>query len=64
MSLTQYNSSSTTAVVPLLPQEIETEEQEEAAIKAGCDLLQGFYYYKPMSVAMLERLFEKEKQDG
>ncbi len=38
---------------------IETQEQEEAAIKAGCDLLQGFYYYKPMPVAMLEKLFDK-----
>ena len=38
---------------------IETKEQEEAAIKAGCDLLQGFYYYRPMSVSMLEKLFDK-----
>ena len=38
---------------------IETKEQEEAAIKAGCDLLQGFYYYKPMSVTSLEKLFEE-----
>lgn len=37
---------------------IETKEQEEAAIKAGCDLLQGFYYYKPMSVANLEKILE------
>ena len=37
---------------------IETKEQEEAAIKAGCDLLQGYYYYKPMPVAMLENLFD------
>lgn len=40
---------------------IETKEQEEAAIKAGCDLLQGFYYYKPMSVAMLENLFDNDQ---
>lgn len=37
---------------------IETKEQEDAAIAAGCDLLQGFYYYKPMSVATLENLFD------
>lgn len=37
---------------------IETKEQEEAAIKAGCDLLQGFYYYRPMSVATLEKILE------
>ncbi len=38
---------------------IETKEQEEAAIKAGCDLLQGFYYYKPMPVAKLEKVFNE-----
>ena len=36
---------------------IETKEQEEAVIKAGCDLLQGFYYYRPMPVAQLEKVF-------
>lgn len=39
---------------------IETKEMEEAAIKAGCDFLQGFYYYRPMSVSNLETLFDKE----
>lgn len=39
---------------------IETKEHEEVAINAGCDLLQGYYYYRPMSVAMLERVFEEE----
>ena len=43
---------------------VETKEQEEAAIKAGCDLLQGFYYYRPMSVSMLEKLFEKKEPDS
>ena len=38
---------------------VETKEQEEAAIRAGCDLLQGFYYYRPMPVAMLEKLLDK-----
>lgn len=37
---------------------VETKEQEEAAIKAGCDFLQGFYYYRPMSVATLEKILE------
>ena len=40
---------------------VETKEQEDAAIEAGCDLLQGFYYYKPMSVATLENLFDNAK---
>ena len=38
---------------------VETKEQEEAAIKAGCDLLQGFYYYRPMPVAQLEKVFDE-----
>ena len=37
---------------------IETKEQEQAVVKAGCDYLQGFYYYKPMSVAKLEETFD------
>ena len=38
---------------------VETKEQEEAVIKAGCDMLQGFYYYRPMPVAQLEKVFEE-----
>lgn len=38
---------------------IETKEQEEAVIRAGCDLLQGYYYYRPMPVTTLEKLLEK-----
>ena len=36
---------------------IETEEQERIATEAGCDMLQGFYYYRPMPVAGLEQAF-------
>lgn len=36
---------------------IETEQQKKTAIDAGCDMLQGFYYYRPMPVAELEKLF-------
>ena len=39
---------------------IETKEQEDAVKKAGCDLLQGFYYYKPMPVAQLEKVFNED----
>ena len=38
---------------------IETAEQEAAAIRAGCDLLQGYYYYRPMPVAQLEKVFDE-----
>ena len=39
---------------------VETKQQEAAALRAGCDLLQGFYYYKPMPVAALESLLEQK----
>ena len=42
---------------------VETEAQERAAIKAGCDLLQGYYYYRPMPVAQLEKLLGKDEQE-
>ncbi len=39
---------------------IETEEQKNTVIAAGCDILQGYYLYRPMPVAQLETLFEKQ----
>ena len=38
---------------------IETEEHKKAVVDAGCDMLQGYYFYRPMPVAQLETLFEK-----
>lgn len=38
---------------------IETNEHKEAVITAGCDLLQGHFFYRPMSVLKLETLFER-----
>ena len=43
---------------------VETKEQEEAAIRAGCDLLQGFYYYKPMPAVVLENLLKSEDAEA
>ena len=40
---------------------IETKEQEDAVIAAGCDLLQGYYYYKPMPVSNLEKLLSEKE---
>lgn len=39
---------------------IETEEHKKTAVDAGCDMLQGYYFYRPMPVAKLETLFEKQ----
>jgi EAL domain-containing protein (putative c-di-GMP-specific phosphodiesterase class I) len=39
---------------------IETEEHKKIAEDAGCDMLQGYYFYRPMPVTQLETLFEKQ----
>lgn len=39
---------------------IETEEHRKAVVDAGCDILQGYYFYRPMPVTKLELLFEKQ----
>jgi EAL domain-containing protein (putative c-di-GMP-specific phosphodiesterase class I) len=38
---------------------IETEEHRKQVIKAGCDMVQGYYFYRPMPVTQFETLFEK-----
>ena len=38
---------------------IETEEQKNLVIEAECDMLQGFYFNRPMLVTQFEKLFEK-----
>ncbi len=38
---------------------IETEEHRQTAVRAGCDMLQGYYFSRPMPVAKFETLFEK-----
>ena len=37
---------------------IETKEEERVAVEVGCDMLQGYYYYRPMKVSQLEGLFD------
>lgn len=39
---------------------IETEEHKEKAILAESDMLQGYYFYRPMPVTKFETLFEKQ----
>ena len=38
---------------------IETEEHKKVVVDAGCDMLQGYYFYRPIPVTQLETLFEK-----
>ena len=37
---------------------VETEAQRQAAVEAGCDMMQGFYFYRPMPVPQLETLLD------
>lgn len=39
---------------------VETEFQNELVREAGCDLIQGFYYYKPMEVEQIYQLFAEQ----
>jgi len=38
---------------------IETEQHKRNVVAAGCDIMQGYYFYRPMPVTQLESLFEK-----
>ena len=39
---------------------IETEEHRKNAADAGCDLFQGYYFYRPMPVTQLETLLNNQ----
>lgn len=39
---------------------IETKEYKKIVTDAGCDMLQGYYFYRPMPVTQFEKLFEKQ----
>jgi len=43
---------------------VETKEQVEFLREIGCDLAQGFYYAKPMSISDFESLLEKQAKEG
>ena len=38
---------------------IETEEHKKIVVDAGCDILQGYHFYRPMPVTQFETLFKK-----
>ena len=42
---------------------IETEEQVEVLRRIGCDIIQGFVFYRPMPEDQFEKLL-KEQFDG
>ncbi|MGN0687497.1 MAG: EAL domain-containing protein [Oscillospiraceae bacterium] len=64
--LTDKNKTVITTIVELaknlnfttVSEGVETDEQVEFLRKLGCDLIQGYYYYKPMPVADFEQLLK------
>lgn len=42
---------------------VETSEQVEILRAAGCDIVQGYYYSKPVPAAVLDTLYSPSKQD-
>ena len=42
--------------LPVVMEGVETKKQERFLLDMGCDYVQGYYYYRPMSVADFENL--------
>lgn len=40
---------------------IETAEQKQVAQEAGCDILQGFYFYKPLSEEAFDKVLIEQR---
>ena len=43
--------------MPIIMEGVETKEQVDFLMKAGCDMFQGFYFAKPMSVDNFEKVY-------
>ena len=46
--------------VPVIAEGVESKEQFQLLKKAGCDIIQGYYFSKPVSPAEFGCLIEKE----
>ena len=41
-------------------EDMRTDFQDEIVKESGCDLIQGFYYYRPMELEQLYRLLAEQ----
>ena len=46
--------------VPVVAEGVETEEQMKLLKDAGCELVQGYYFSKPLPPEEFEELIKKE----
>ncbi len=47
--------------VPVIAEEVETEEQFTALRAMGCDLVQGYYFSRPVPAAEFQRFVEARR---
>ena len=45
--------------MPVIAEGVETKEQADFLGRIGCDIIQGYYYAKPMSMEEFEQLLNK-----
>ena len=48
--------------IPVLAEGVETGEQLDFLMQGGCDLFQGYYFGKPVSVERFEERFGEDIQ--
>lgn len=70
--LTEKNKKVITSIVELaknlnlstVSEGVETDEQVGFLKDLGCDIIQGYYYYKPMPVVSFEKLLTADKEEN
>ncbi|MCR5468081.1 MAG: EAL domain-containing protein, partial [Lachnospiraceae bacterium] len=50
--------------VPVVAEGVEEEAQVKTLKEMGCDIIQGFYFSRPLPAEDFEQLLEKEKKEG
>ena len=46
--------------VPMIAEGVETAEQLQALRRMGCDMVQGYYFSRPLPANEFERLIQQE----